>query len=99
MVLWTGLLNSNLVELVISERFVSEGLLIPKGDGILLIHRDALLETRALQRGGTGLGLVQVRTRQRHNLVEGVDGLAGGLYPQMVCQIEGLDGIFECGGP
>ena len=31
-------------------------------------------------------------------MVEGADGLAGGLHPQTVCQIEGLDGIIECGG-
>jgi len=31
-------------------------------------------------------------------MVEGVDGLAGGLHPQAVCQIEGLDGIIKCGG-
>jgi len=29
---------------------------------------------------------------------QGADGLAGGFHPQAVCQIEGLDGIFECGG-
>jgi len=31
-------------------------------------------------------------------VVEGVDGLAGGLYPQAVCQIKGLDGIIKCRG-
>jgi len=31
-------------------------------------------------------------------MVKGADGLAGGLHPQAVCQIEGLDGIIECGG-
>jgi len=53
---------------------------------------------RALQRGGTGFGLVQVRTGHQHNLVEGADGLAGGLYPQVVCQIEGPNSIIESGG-
>jgi len=42
--------------------------------------------------------LVQVCTSHQHNLVESVDGLAGGLYPQAVCQIEGLDSIIECRG-
>jgi len=77
---------------------VGKGFIIPKGDGILLIHHDVLLKMRALQRGGTGLGLVQVRTSYRHNLVEGADGLAGGFYPQAVCQVEGLNSIIECGG-
>ena len=31
-------------------------------------------------------------------MVEGADGLAGGFYPQVVCQVEGLDGIIKCGG-
>jgi len=31
-------------------------------------------------------------------MVEGVDGLAGGLYPQMVCQIKGLNSIIKSGG-
>jgi len=31
-------------------------------------------------------------------VVEGVDGLAGGLYPQTVCQIEGLNHIIKCRG-
>ena len=31
-------------------------------------------------------------------MVEGADGLAGGLHPQVVCQIEGLDSVIECGG-
>ena len=34
----------------------------------------------------------------RHNLVEGADGLAGGLYPQTVRQVEGLNSIIEWGG-
>jgi len=88
----------NLIELVISEQFVGEGFIIPKGNGILLVHCDVLLKTRVLQRQQTSLGLVQICTSHRHDLVEGVDGLAGGLYPQVVCQVEGLDGIFECGG-
>ena len=29
------------------------------------------------------------------DLVKGVDGLAGGLHPQMVCQIESLDRIIK----
>ena len=75
------------------DRFI-----IPEGDGILLIHGDALLKMRALQQGGTSLGLVQVHTSCRHNVVEGVDGLAGGLYPQAVCQVEGLNSVIKCGG-
>ena len=86
------------VEFVIGERLMGVQFFIPKGDGILLIHCDALLKTRALQRGGPGLRLVQVCTSHQHNLVEGADGLAGGLYPQAVCQIEGLDSIVKCGG-
>ena len=31
-------------------------------------------------------------------MVEGANGLAGGLHPKAVCQIEGLDGIIECRG-
>ena len=31
-------------------------------------------------------------------MVEGADGLAGGLYPQAVCQVKGLNSIIECGG-
>ena len=34
----------------ISEQFVSDRFIIPKGDGILLVHGDALLEMRVLQR-------------------------------------------------
>jgi len=30
-------------------------------------------------------------------MVEGADGLAGGLYPQAVRQVEGLNSIIECG--
>jgi len=66
----------NLVELIIGKQLVGKGFIIPQGDGILFILRDALLETRALQQGGTGLGLVQVRTGHQHDMVEGADGLA-----------------------
>ena len=31
-------------------------------------------------------------------MVEGVDGLARGLHPQTVCQVEGLNSIIKCGG-
>jgi len=69
------------VKLVISEGLMGDWLIIPQGDGILLIHGDVLLKTRALQRGGTGLRLVQVHTSHQHDVVEGADGLAQGLYP------------------
>ena len=55
-----------------------------------------LLETRVLERGGTGLGLVQVGRSHQHDVVEGPDGLAGGLHPQAVCQVEGLSSVIEC---
>jgi len=87
----------DLIELVISEWFMGNGFIIPKGDGILLIHHDAFLKARVLQRG-TGLRLVQACTSRRHDMVEGADGLAGGLHPQVVCQIEGFDGIIKCRG-
>jgi len=86
------------IKLIVSERFVSEGLIILKGDVILLVHGDVLLETRALQRRRTSLGLVQACTSRQHDVVKGADGLAGGLYPQTVCQIEGLDSIIKSGG-
>ena len=31
-------------------------------------------------------------------MVKGADSLAGGLYPQAVCQVEGLNGVIESGG-
>jgi len=31
-------------------------------------------------------------------MIEGADGLAGGLYPQVVHQVKGLNSIIECGG-
>jgi len=31
-------------------------------------------------------------------VVEGADGLAGGLYPQVVCQVEGLNCVIESRG-
>ena len=55
-----------------------------------------LLETRALERW-TSPRLVQVCRCGRDDLIEGVDGLAGGLYAQTVCQVKGLDAIIEGG--
>ena len=43
-------------------------------------------------------GLVQVGRCSGDDQVEGADGLAGGFYPQTVCQVEGLDGIIKCRG-
>ena len=74
-------------------------LLVTQGDGVLLdIHRNALLKVGALERRGTGLGLVQVRGCGRDDRVKGVDCLAGGFHAQTVCQVESLDGIIEGGG-